>query len=231
MQTHRPMIVKCEMKTPIIVTRPLHFDALLGNLLVQRGAEPHTVNEIIPLSRRNGVFCGSVSILTGPCVQTPVSIIQALNARRDVDPSRLRKVRNRHPRVEVSRGPYKNLKTDLKMTSATAVYFSAMGNIDEVRDLMSGIPGIGKKQSMGYGEVRSTIVEEITFSNAGWKTNAGLPARPIPIDSWEGSVPDCPKGLTRIMPPYWEGPFSQCYIPSEIIGIEDDEALTLLGFE
>ncbi len=99
------------------------------------------------------------------------------------------------------------------------VEFFAVGHKAEVEELLSYIPAIGKKPSMGWGRVVRWEVEEIAENYATWHPDFGL-MRPIELEEADaipelmankGKYPVMPYG---VKPPYWKKKNHRlCYVP------------------
>ena len=99
------------------------------------------------------------------------------------------------------------------------IEFYAVGHKEEIEELLSYIPAVGKKPAMGCGIVDKWIVEEFPENYATWHPKYGL-MRPIILDEFE-SVPELttsnfkyPVMLYGIKPPYWKKKnIVPCYVP------------------
>lgn len=96
--------------------------------------------------------------------------------------------------------------------------FYAVGHKDEIEELLSYIPAVGKKCSVGWGIVKEWIVEEIDDCYTTYHPEYGL-MRPIEVDSEEARRADFDLSKYPIMqyaikPPYWKQKnLRLCYVP------------------
>lgn len=95
--------------------------------------------------------------------------------------------------------------------------FYCMGHADEIFDLLSYIPAVGKKPSMGWGIAGEWSVKEIDNDYSFVHPEYGL-MRPTPIscsDILDISKPEIYPILDyAIKPPYWKPcNFRRCYVP------------------
>lgn len=96
------------------------------------------------------------------------------------------------------------------------IEFWARGHKEEVQELLDLIPTVGKKYSMGYGIVKSWLVEDCPEDYSLWHPQYGL-MRPVEVGSDEERMFDLsayPVMDYAIKPPYWkESNFRLCYVP------------------
>lgn len=96
------------------------------------------------------------------------------------------------------------------------IKFYAMGDPEKVSDLLSLMPAVGKKPSMGWGIVEKFEVREINEDYSLFHPKHGL-MRPVPIEESENYDFDfSPYPIINygIKSPYWKPVnFRQCYVP------------------
>ena len=96
-----------------------------------------------------------------------------------------------------------------------AIEWYATGNAEQVLEVMQGVIAIGKKRGSGYGQVTSWSVS-LEDGLDGLVGVMGEPARPIPIDRWDGEK-DFVVMDAAWKPAYWEvGNRAACYAPEVI---------------
>lgn len=102
------------------------------------------------------------------------------------------------------------------------IEFWARGHKDEVKNLLDGIPALGKKYAMGYGIVESWKVEDCEEDYSLWHPEYGL-MRPVEVGSIEETTCDLsgyPIMDYATKPPYWkELNFRRCYVPVKDVGL------------
>lgn len=87
---------------------------------------------------------------------------------------------------------------------ATIIFF-AVGHADEIQDLLSYIPAVGKKPAMGWGIIDKWAVEPADEDYTTWHPKFGL-MRPLEVEKDE-ITPEAQKYpcmLYGIRPPYWK---------------------------
>lgn len=100
------------------------------------------------------------------------------------------------------------------------ITFYAMGHREDVEDLLSYIPAVGKKYAAGYGIIERWQVQECDEDYSLWHPDHGL-MRPVMEDEEldpeimqkikDGGYPKLQYG---IRPPYWKPKnFRICYVP------------------
>lgn len=111
---------------------------------------------------------------------------------------------------------YRNPLIVRVVKNATLTFFCC-GNKDKIVDLLSYIPAVGKKTSMGWGIIDKWTVEGTNEDYSTFHPDYGL-MRPVTIEESE-NYPDFDFSKYPIMqygirPPYWKPcNFKVCYIP------------------
>lgn len=224
-----PFAVKIELASSIIVGQRLTLDAILSALIFERTRDVEAAHTTIPLTKRHGVWNGSAALLTGPAPIRNVSVIQSLRAKLDLTPNMIVPGKRGYPRIETARGAYRNQMSNYVAHDADAAWFTGHGDIESVRDLLTGIHGIGTKRNVGYGKVVKVDVSQIDDDNAGVAFSDGTPARPIPVDAWIArNGIDCDTTAESYCPPYWSGQRAICAIPTHQV-VDIRQAKKLVG--
>lgn len=92
------------------------------------------------------------------------------------------------------------------------VTFFCMGHKDEIEDLLSHIPAVGKKPAAGWGTVENWEIEETEEDYSLMHPEYGL-MRPTPID--DIVLTGYAIGDYAVKPPYWKAQNKRrCYIPN-----------------
>lgn len=90
--------------------------------------------------------------------------------------------------------------------------FYAIGHKDEIENLLSLIPAVGKKYSVGWGMIKKWTVEEIDEDFTTFHPVHGL-MRPLPVDEYDGEL-NYPIMRYAVKPPYWKTINQRlCYVP------------------
>lgn len=84
---------------------------------------------------------------------------------------------------------------------ANQVHFYAMGDRDQVAELLSGVTGLGRLRNHGKGAVARWTVD--VADEAPWDVYEGHPMRSLP-DGWPGVSPEHPRANVTIRAPYWQ---------------------------
>lgn len=96
------------------------------------------------------------------------------------------------------------------------ITFWTMGHKEEVEELLSYIPAVGKKPAAGYGIVTSWEVEDCEDDYSLWHPDYGL-MRPVEVGSDEGNSLDLtgyPVIQYGVKPPYWKPQNMRwCHVP------------------
>lgn len=91
------------------------------------------------------------------------------------------------------------------------ITFYAIGHAEEVQSLLNAIPGIGKKNAMGWGVVDRWEVTECGEDYTTYHPEYGL-MRPMPVE--EIDIDGYPIMEYAVRPPYWKQcNMKLCYVP------------------
>lgn len=218
-----PFALRFGIDTPISLRGLLHLDALLGSFAAARG---RAFNDI-PL--RKTIVAGgapfwnaSAAILeTGPFgpVNDVVRRVKSLNDRH-IDEGFLQSTGFSRSISEMS--PHRNLISDYNTHAGVmGVWFTGVGDIDKVMDLLGACQSLGAMHTVGYGRVvsieRYTIDESRLTQPVGVRLESGIPARVIALQTWKRMFNDLPEdasiAVQRAEAPYWSGNRQDCIAP------------------
>lgn len=229
MSVDLPFAVRVELSSSIIPGQRLTLDAILASLIFARTRSVEIAHASIPLRNVMDVWAGSAALIEAPAPIRPVAVIQSLRAQLDISPDTIRPEKRGYPRIETARGNYRNQMSSYTAYDTKAIWFSGCGDIDKIRWLLEDLDGIGTKRSIGYGKVSRVDVHQTDADRAGLRFTDGTPARPIPIETWEGdSGIDCERALETYSPPYWNGVRVVCALPTHQI-VSKSQAQRLVG--
>lgn len=209
--------VMINLATPIVVT-PLSYlmlDALLAARIYALTGDVERAHSEIPLDKEAGLWCGSAMFLSD--LNRPISVPfkRGLNLRDALDPLYVAMGAGRNsskPKnnqiIDTVRGPYANLIEEYQGYEANYVVWFGRGDINAVENLLKEVRFVGKKHHQGYGSVATRnglIIEEEDENNSIVGNFGGkkFPMRPIPIKTWDESVPYTFDADVCFQPPYF----------------------------
>lgn len=185
---------------------PLLIDGILAAAVAVRDQLPPPANADacvpieIPLAKEPG---GRFHLASFSTYRREASELRWLNRRpviaeaQTMGDAKLRK-------LDISSGANKGYRIPLETMhlEGDALTWWAIGDADEVRELLELVPYLGKKRSVGLGRVREWIVEECEPWGDGFPVvRDGHPTRPLPLD-WPGLV-EPNTAIRCITYPYW----------------------------
>jgi len=211
--------VRMEIDTPISLRGLLHLDGLLGSFLTARGGRP----EDIPLERHLGTWQGSVAILeTGPFGPVSGTDIRIKHVAAEGVPAGIfdhlkpgqRRIGEMH-RMRNVLTPYSCLD------GVRAVWFAARGDSVQALDLLSDARNLGAMGRTGWGRVVDMKAFDVRDDAlTGLVLASGLPARAMPVTTWEKLGLERPEAavvsMLRPVPPYWTGEEVPCIAPIQV---------------
>ena len=209
----KPIRVTIATKTPVCLGHPwLHLDGLLGHVIMRRelGESYYTLPSKKPLrlDRRFSIRMPIARVrhprLDDWFYRASVSFfdsdkLYASTIYKRFHEAWSHRVATRKTKIMLGKGFYRLHMIKLPYRPAGRVVFYAYGNPREVEDLLSDLPGLGKKTVIGFGGIREVTVEEID-RDMSLVDEHGRAMRPLPI--WAVAEADDVVPLAY-KPPYW----------------------------
>jgi len=102
----------------------------------------------------------------------------------------------------------------IRVLKDSTIDFYCVGHADEILDLLSHIPAVGKKAAMGWGYVADWRITEIVEDYSLMHSDYGL-MRPTPVEeAGNMDLSRYPIYDYAIKPPYWKAcNLRRCYVP------------------
>ena len=210
-----PFVVTFTFATLPIVNGACTLDAVLGGEIARGVARLEEAIGATPLACTGGVSHASSLIVLGDTgVTGTVPVVQRGRAALEgLEPGRIPKGRRRTDRFGV-----KNVLSHYPMRLCDGGAWLATGRIDEVRALLAGVLGIGKRRGSGAGMIEpgSLVIEPVDADPATWGLVSGpgdpqfathriAPVRPLPLALFRrlgGDPADAVLAIERVRQPY-----------------------------
>jgi len=219
MTEYIPFKVTFRMQSPVCLTYPwIHFDAVLAHLvqrkvrgddyraLPSKRVEKVVGEQILPLKKTAGIYHASVSFFDVSDVYA--TTIYKKFCERYLD---LRRIRAK--KIDRSRGVFKDFRINLTYIPARKVTFYACGDVDTVDELLSALPGLGKKISIGFGFVKDFRIDELDEDLSIVREGKAMRPIPLPLLEYSSDV-----AMLAYKPPYWAKEFvTPCAPPNAIV--------------
>lgn len=212
------------LATPFIPGKRLNLDSLLAGIIYERTANVDQALNDIPLRRTDAVWEGSACFFETPVFLSDYTSIGGLRPATMNASVLAMKTRKRdgvkkesYPRIDLARGPHQNRLSRYKTVTASRIHFLGTGDLSGVGDLLKDVRFIGTKRSAGFGQVKAIDLVEFECSSAhpALVLPDNTPARPIPLEQFRSlSNGACLEGYERVRPPYFEGDFVLCALPT-----------------
>ena len=213
----QPFIVTFRFATMPILRGACTLDAVLGGEIARGVDDLETAIRMTPLAGTDGVLHGSSLILlddTG--VAQPAPVVQKSRAAfYGIDPDRVSMGRRRADRPWA-----KNLLNRYEARVCEGGAWLGTGRIDEVRELLHPVIGVGKRRQSGWGMIdpESLEVEPVDADPGTWglvsgpddpdfATDRTTPRRPLPIETFRrlgGDPLDEVIAVERVRQPYYD---------------------------
>lgn len=220
-----PFKLTLTLATPFISDFPITLDGILSAAIFRKlGHKGADTIPFIPLMREQGIFKSSSLHYTQNFTHTTIPRVMSLRGESDLSINAFApnsKKGARYLAVDKKRGPYKTNLESIQAIDAPEVFFWAVGNPEEVVQLiLDYIPGIGKRSNAGAGQILDVFFE-YQADDYSWVSAKGLPARPLPVSIWSSISDIDPSSLPRapmaVDVPYWSGESVEAVFPSPII--------------
>lgn len=209
----RRLVVRAGLRAPFL-GNPVTLDGLLAALLFQHTGSVEQAHTTIPLRATDGLWHGSSAFFEDGQPYS-VTLTAALHAYHDIDPDLVA----RSPRTgrlpalsEKRRREYGNVQSPRNGVAARAVWWYGEGDIRRIEELFSGVRFVGKKNTMGYGEIAELDIEPIDGVD-GLLDPRRWPLRPIPAHLYVGD-PQAIQAEAAWRPAYWKVEHrDRCFVP------------------
>ena len=211
----RPFVVAFRFATMPVLNGACTLDAVLGGEIARGVADLDEAIGATPLACTDGVSHASSLIVLGDTgVTRTLSVVQRGRAAVDgLAPGRIPKGRRRTDRFGA-----KNVLNRYPTRLCDGGVWLGTGRLEEVRALLTGVVGIGKRRGAGVGMIEpgSLVVEPVDADPATWGLVTGphdcdfatprvAPARPLPLALFQrlgGDPAEALMTIERVRQPY-----------------------------
>lgn len=107
------------------------------------------------------------------------------------------------PDTDLSRGGFRGLYSSFKTLTTPGLVFYGMGNLGEVKRLLTAIGSVGAERNQGFGRIVKVEVQA-TKSNFSIFDALGQPARVLPVSDWAEEGKGRAFSFACYCPPYWK---------------------------
>jgi len=223
-----PFRLKVPVGTPILLTSGfLTLDGLLA-MAVEAKTGSDCSQQDIPLQFTNGVAHGSAAFFRQ-------SSFGSQDMFRRIKPSDMMGIpaqvkggaKNLAPLIDQDKGTYKSFQTTFMRAETDTVFWFGLGDPDGVLALLNFVQGIGRKASLGNGEIQHSNISIDEIEQDCSFSLFGRPARPLPVEMWMGGPAQ--HQLAAIKHPYWISKQVECVVPTRRFFRLEDMALQRLA--
>ena len=209
--------------SPVIMTKPLHFDAVLSYAMFQHTDDLDVAHNQLPLKKSKGIYHASALRLQHPIRQVECDFNGGVR-QGDQDVSLFKptsKRGNKYGYIDTVRGDHKSfMNTYTGYESAHHKgYFYVCGDKDEIKRLLDAyVFALGKKGHSGsYGSFDSYSIEEVDQDYSLRHPKMGV-MRALPISEFsEFSTDECCTEYSGFYPPYYQTGAQMCLMPLSIV--------------
>ena len=187
LEEFRPLQITFQMASPICLAHPwIAFDGLLAHLLLRKllgdeyrafpSKSPVDISGLkLPIKHYKSIQ-GSFYHASSSVIKNNDYYATKIYKRfheRDVHFTK-----STTKRISKASGHFKDFMISLLYIPTEEVEFFVNGNKQEIKELLQGLPGIGKKTDIGFGFYKSVNIEEIEQDRS--LISEGKAMRPLP---------------------------------------------------
>lgn len=211
-ENYSPTKITFNIKPPLYMSHPyLSFDSIISMLCLRDclGSDYFKLpsNELLnldnlklPIKKTEDVYHASVSLFD---ISNTLKLSKNRRYKRFSDDPIYQIANFKQKRISNDRGYFKDFIIDYPAILTDTVFFYSNCDIESITNLLSNLTNLGKKSSVGGGEILSFEVTETSEDYSFFKDNK--PVRPIPVKL---NIPFVEPGITfsnqAYKPPYFD---------------------------
>lgn len=222
--TYTPLKISMDILPPLYINSPwLHFDSILTYLCIRDALDElfyylptEKIIDIsklkIPLKKTEDIYHSSVGIYSDN-----LRLYRDKLYKRFTDKQTYKLTKKQQKgKIPINRGYFKDFMINMPMLITDNITFYANGDKNEIKKLLSNITHLGKKTSIGSGQITKIKIEKIEEDYSFFKDNNVM--RPIPVKIKLPIIEGMRFEKQPYKPPYWDkNNISMCYVPKNQI--------------
>ena len=222
--TYTPLKISMDILPPLYINSPwLHFDSILTYLCIRDALDElfyylptEKIIDIsklkIPLKKTEDIYHSSVGIYSDN-----LRLYRDKLYKRFTDKQTYKLTKKQQKgKIPINRGHFKDFMINMPMLITDNITFYANGDKNEIKKLLSNITHLGKKTSIGSGQITKIKIEKIEEDYSFFKDNNVM--RPIPVKIKLPIIEGMKFEKQPYKPPYWDkNNISMCYVPKNQI--------------
>lgn len=203
-------LLRVPLTTPVLMTGGyLTLDGLLAVAFETMTGRPAAPDDI-PLVSEAGIKKGSAAFFNQGRVSSK-TMFSRLSAHELAEvPDKVLPRRGGRYLVNQESGEFKASTTKFIEVETEFACWFGVGDPEKVADYLRFVPGIGRKASLGYGQINHDEIEIEDAPDCALSLY-GSPARPIPVSAWRGGPAQ--QAMASVHHPYWESQRVPCVVP------------------
>lgn len=166
----------------------------------------------MPIEKQNGVFLASQMFWQDK--ENTVEYNSIWRKKWDNKHDHLSDFGKKKRQVQIARGEYKSYEVPIVVKLIDEVWFYFVSDkVEEVKQLLSHLKGIGKKNSTGFGLIESYTIVEVEDDSVNFENDV---LRPIPIEHLTDTQKQTAfkEAYCGYQPPYWDSRnMTLCAVP------------------
>lgn len=218
--TYNPLKISMDILPPLYINSPwLHFDSILSYLCIRDALDEvfyylptEKIIDIsklkIPLKKTEDIYHSSVGIYSDN-----LKLYRDILYKRFTDKQTYKLTkRQQKGRIPINRGHFKDFMINMPILITDNITFYANGDKNEIKKLLSNLKHLGKKTSIGSGQITKIKIKKIEEDYSFFKDNNIM--RPIPVKIKLPIIEGMRFEKQPYKPPYWDkNNISMCYVP------------------
>lgn len=215
--TFTPLKITAEMISPIVDYGPVYLDSLLGRVVVDEATHGNGVQDNpdaywIPVPVKLACMSPYPLWFSSALYAAGESVRDTVFLQKTVQSGEWTSAKN--IQTKTGRWMERRIPTPLKTTAELEA--RCIGNKAEVERLLDKIQFIGKRRSIGYGEVKTWRVEPADYSEKDIFVSGSLLIRALPVENIGIECDETP-AYVGWTPPQWK---ASLYTPGWRIGTQ-----------
>lgn len=221
---YTPLKISISVLPPIYINSPwLHFDSILTYLCIREALDElfyylptehiMDISQLkIPLKKTEDIYHSSVGIYSD---NLRIYCDKLYKRFTDKQTNKLTK-KQQKGKIKINQGHFKDFMINMPMLITDNITFYANGDKNEIKRLLSNLTHLGKKTSIGSGQINNIKIKEIPEDYSFFKDNNIM--RPIPVKIKLPIIEGMRFEKQPYKPPYWDkNNVDMCYVPKNQI--------------
>ncbi|KZX84834.1 hypothetical protein A3715_17505 [Oleiphilus sp. HI0009] len=214
--TLMPLEIKFTLSQPVIVNHFLTLDGVLSWAMFQATGDIEKAANELPIKRTDGIYHASSVRFSLPIKKEIADFTAGLRGEEDLSTNKFRPDKKKYIGFDNARGDYKAQLDGYNAIRSKEAVFYCVGEKEKIEELLTFLPGLGKKTNQGFGAYQYITITEIAEDKSMYDDRLGV-MRPVNEETLRKlgvNTHNCISDVTSIAPPYWDkNKQVECLVP------------------